>query len=77
MKYIQISYDLFISLLQYHLMENDDYLEEIQQGLEQKLDDLIQHEMYTKYKTAPTKEEREKARQEYLNQRGVTDSFRW
>ena len=77
MKYIQISYDLFISLLQYHLMENDDYLEEIQQGLEQKLDALIQHEMYTKYKTAPTKEEREKARQEYLNQRGVTDSFRW
>lgn len=77
MKYIQISYDLFASLLQYHLMENDNYLEKIQQGLEQKLDALIRHELYTKYKTAPTKEEQEKARQEYLDQRGLTDSFRW
>ena len=77
MKYIQISYDLFVSLLQYHLMENDNYLEKIHQGLEQKLDALIRHELYTKYKTAPTKEEQEKARQEYLDQRGLTDSFRW
>ena len=45
--------------------------------LEQKLDSLVRHELYAKYKTAPTQEEREKARQEYLEKRGVPDSFRW
>ena len=47
------------------------------QGLEQKLDSLVRHELYAKYKTAPTQEERENARQEYLEKRGVPDSFRW
>ena len=45
--------------------------------LEQKLDSLVRHELYAKYKTAPTQEDREKARQEYLDKRGVPDSFRW
>ena len=29
------------------------------------------------YKTAPTEEQREQARQEYLDRRGVPESFRW
>ena len=66
MKNVQIPYELFVSLLRYHLMEEDDCLNEIRQGLEQKLDSLVRHELYAKYKTAPTQEEREKARQEYL-----------
>ena len=35
------------------------------------------HELYEKYKTAPSEEEREKARQEYLDRRGVHPDFRW
>ena len=62
-------------------MENelykDDYAEEIHQGLEQKLDALVRHELYAKYKTAPTAEEREQARQAYLDKRGVFPDFRW
>ena len=77
MKNVQIPYELFVSLLRYHLMEDDDCLNEIRQGLEQKLDSLVRHELYAKYKTAPTQEERENARQEYLEKRGVPDSFRW
>ena len=77
MKNVQISYELFVSLLRYHLVGDDDCLNQIRQGLEQKLDSLVCHELYAKYKTAPTKEEREKARQEYLNRRGVSDSFQW
>ena len=46
-------------------------------GLEEKLDALVRHELYTKYKTAPSEEEQEKARQEYLDKRGVTASYRW
>ena len=30
-----------------------------------------------KYKTAPTEEEREKSRQEYLDRRGIPENFRW
>ena len=75
MKKVQISYELFVALLRYHLLEEEDCRNEIQQGLEQKLDSLVRHELYTKYKTAPTQEEREKSRQEYLDRRGVPDSF--
>ena len=76
-KNVQIPYDLFLSLLRYHLMMEDDYEDEIKWGLEQKLDALVRHELYAKYKTAPTEEEPEKARLEYLDQRGVPESFRW
>ena len=37
----------------------------------------VRHELYTKYKTAPSEEEQEKARQEYLDKRGVSASYRW
>ena len=77
MKNVQIPYDLFVALLEYHLSYDDEYADEIRQGLEKKLDSLVQHELYGKFKTAPTQEEREKARQEYLDRRGVLDSFRW
>ena len=69
MKSVQIPYDLFVALVEYHLACDDDYAEEIHQGLE--------HELYAKYKTAPTAEEREQARQAYLDKRGVFPDFRW
>lgn len=77
MKNVQIPYDLFVALLQYHLMMDDDYANEIRHGLEQKLEAMVRHEWYAKYKTAPTPEEREAARQRYLDERGVPQSFRW
>lgn len=77
MKNVQIPYDLFVALLQYHLVMDDDYAEDIQRGLEEKLDAMVRHELYAKYKTALTEEEREQARREYLNRRGVPESFRW
>ncbi|MDO4521751.1 MAG: complexin-2 [Eubacteriales bacterium] len=77
MKNIQISYELFVDLVLYHLSGNEDHREEICRGLEQKLDALVNRQLYSQSKTAPTKEEREKARQEYLDRRGVPESFRW
>ena len=71
------SYDLFMELLHYHLVQEDDYAEDIRRGLEEKLDTMVRHELYVKYKTAPTEEEREQARLEYLDRRGVPESFRW
>ena len=77
MKSVQIPYDLFVALVEYHLAYDDDYAGEIRQGLEQKLDALVRCELYAKYKTAPSAEEREQARQEYLDKRGVFPDFRW
>ena len=77
MKNVQISQELFVALLHYHLSSENEYEEVIEQGLEQKLDAMLRHELYAQYKTAPTEEQREQARQEYLDRRGVPESFRW
>ena len=74
---MQISEELFIALLKYHLVERDDVLSEIKKGLEEKLEAMVRRDLYTKYKTAPTEEEKERARKEYLDRRGVPESFRW
>ena len=66
MKSVQIPCDLFIDLAMYHLRGEDDFEEEIRQGLEQKLDAMLNRQLYSRYKTAPTEEEREQARQEYV-----------
>ena len=42
-----------------------------------KLDRMVMRDLYGKFKTAPTEEERERARKEYLDRRGVPESFRW
>lgn len=76
LKNIQISEQLFFALLKYHLVEMDDVLPEIKKGLEEKLEAMVKRDLYTKYKTAPTEEEREKARQEYLEKVGMHRSFR-
>lgn len=36
MKNVQIPYDLFVALVEYHLSHDDEYEDEIRQGLEQK-----------------------------------------
>jgi hypothetical protein len=77
MRNVQISEELFFALMKYFLLEQEELQPKIRKGLEQKLDALVMRELYTKYKTAPTEEERERARMEYLDRRGVPDSFRW
>ena len=77
LKNVQISEELFFALLKYHLVEIEDVLPEIKKGLENKLEAMVRRDLYTKYKTAPTEEEKEKARKEYLDRRGVPESFRW
>lgn len=77
MKNVQIPEDLFIALMKYHLLEIEEVQPEIKKGLMNKLDSISMRLLYSQYKTAPTKEEKEKARKEYLDKRGVPDSFRW
>lgn len=77
MKSVQIPYDLFVDLVLYHLNDEDDFQDDIRQGLSQKLDAMLNRQLYSQYKTAPTEEQREQARQEYLDRRGVPQSYRW
>lgn len=74
---VQISQELFMQLLRFHLVEDEGCEKEIKQGLGKKLDRMVMRNLYGKFKTAPTEEERERARKEYLDRRGVPESFRW
>lgn len=78
-KSIQIPEKLFFELLRYFVMDSDDQTlrDSIKQGLINKIERSIDHDLYTKYKTAPTAEQRDAARQEYLERRGIPASFRW
>ena len=77
MKQEQISEDLFLSLVKYHILKYYNEEEKIVNQLNEKLDRMVNRNLYTKYKTAPTEEEKEKARQEYLDRKGIHSSFRW
>lgn len=76
-KNVQIPSDLFFDICDYFFKgQEDDLADDIRKQLNLKVDKLINHELFSKYKTAPTGAEREKARQEYLNRRGIPGSFR-
>lgn len=77
MKNVQITQELFLSLVKYHLLEATEEEEKIKKGLVEKLDAMEKRQIYSQYKSAPTEEEREKARQEYLDRVGISPSFRW
>lgn len=77
MKQIQIPEELFILLIKYHLLDMEEEQSEIKKGLMDKMDSITMRLLYSKYKIAPTEEEKQKARQEYLDKRGVPESFRW
>lgn len=77
MRNIQISEDLFVDIVKYFLLEQEERLPQIRKGLKRKMDALVMRELYTKYKTAPSEADRERARRECLDRRGVPESFRW
>ncbi len=77
MKQVQISEELFAMLLRYHLCGEVDWQEEIETALDAKLQAIINRNLYTQYMVAPSLEQRETARQAYLDRKGVWESFRW
>lgn len=67
-KDIKIPEELFFKLVQYHVcgIENDQIKQEIEQGIENKLEKIVNHELYTKSKVSGTDEEKQKFYKEYL-----------
>ena len=80
---IQIPESLFYDILRYYILKSngeeipEDIDKRIIEGLTDKLQKIVDRELYTTYKTAKSKEEREKARQAYLDSKGIPNSFRW
>ena len=74
---VQIPYSLFINLIRFHLLDFYEDEKKIKTGLEQKLKAMSDRQLYSKYKTAESESEREEARQQYLDSRGVPEDYRW
>ena len=74
---IQIPEKVFYELVKFHLLGETDAEEEIKTHLKKKLDALAEHQLYTRSKKAASQNEREQARKEYLERRGISATFRW
>ena len=55
MRNVQISQELFMQLLRFHLIEDESCEKEIKKELEKKLDKMVMRDLFGKSKTAPTK----------------------
>ena len=76
-KNVTIPEELFIDLVKYFLADIRWDEDRIRSRLQEKLEAMVKRDVYTRYKTAGTLEEREKARQEYLEKVGIPENFRW
>ncbi len=76
---VQIDKSLYSDIVSYFLHgDRSEYREKlILDGINKDFDKRIERELYTTYKTAPTPEQREAARQEYLDRKGISKDFRW
>lgn len=78
---VQISLELFSDLVDYFYPDNEkDYptgyeADIIRKQLSDKMQSIINRELFTRYKTAKTSAERERYRREYLKQRGFSNAF--
>lgn len=78
-KQVQISEELFNDFLMLVFCEyNEEVQARCEKGLKEKLDKIVLRDIYSKSKdTTLTDEEREKARQEYLDRKGIHGNFRY
>jgi hypothetical protein len=80
-KEIQISEELFLYLVNYFTCSPEDRTQAqedyIYQELQNKLQRMIDRQLYNTYKTAPTQEQREEARLKYLDSKGIHRDWRW
>ena len=78
-KTVKIDFKTFIMLMRYFTLEEhtNELYEEIKRDIDSKADKLYRHELYSQSKTADSEQEREIARQKYLDEIGMRDSFRY
>lgn len=80
-KQVQISLELFSDLVDYFYPDNEKNFpvgyeaDVIREQLSDKMQSMINRELFTRYKTAKTPSERERYRREYLERRGFSNAF--
>lgn len=76
-KHIQITQEMFTKIVMYFLIGETEEREEICKYLEKKVNQLVMHDLYSRFKTDASPEKRKEAITEYLDKRGVPESFRY
>lgn len=76
---IQIDKELFYDCVKIICagIDSRDVWDRAATGLYDKLEKIVNRQLYTQYKTAETAEEREQARLKYLDSVGIPKDFRW
>ncbi len=77
---VQISEELFLDLCRVVIggIDSPATVARATQGLRDKLDRMVARELYTTmHDTTKSPQEREEARQAYLDSKGIPESFRW
>lgn len=79
MKNVQIPVETFLKIARYFYLgdASKELYGSIRVDIEHKIDALIKHQLYTDYKQAENDEDRERARQKYLEAVGIQENFRW
>lgn len=76
-KQIQMPESWFIAVCRYIAGNENDY-ETVKQGIMDKFKRTAEHDLYSiMHNPNKTQEEKEKARQAYLDSKGIPDAFRW
>lgn len=75
---VKISEELFLQLVKLFLLDDTSQYTACKNGIQAKFDKQYQRYLYSIYSNKKiSKEEREKARQAYLDIKGIPDSFRF
>ncbi len=77
---ILLDFNLFVDLYVYacrHSEWDDLQFKRLYAGVKRKLEAMMRHDLYSLYKTGADEKIRAKARQQYLDAIGLSDSFRW
>lgn len=78
-KQISLPETLFLDIVRMMSIDepDDELIDRVRKGVYDKLDRMIEHDLYTTYKTGVTEEQREAARQAYAQRKGIPKDFRW
>lgn len=78
MKEVKISEELFIKLVKLFLLDDNTQYADCKSGIQDKVDKQHRRYLYSQYKNQSlSAAEQEKARQVYLEEKGIPENFRW
>ena len=75
---IKITEELFVKLAKLFLFDDNTQYNDCKAGIQDKMDKLCRRELYSIYSNKElSPQEREQARQAYLESKGIPENFRW